>query len=354
MAKKLEAPGLGSKFEAELAEAGLSGFFLKVIERDDMDVEVLPTGLPRLDVVLHETKKGLALGRHVEIYSKDPEVGKTSLALQIGSHWQKMGKKVAIVDIEDTITEEYLVEMGYIVDPTEESGLIAPYLAKGFNSDTGEMLPAEQITDNVGLISRLVDLVIIDSIGALAKRADLEKEPGDSTMGGIGKIMWEHGRKYGHTKATKIWINQALPQIGVFSPAGIKYKTGGGNALPFFDSIKLELRLVEKLKGPKPAEDVYGVVVDVFTAKNKVSPPYRHVQLTYLNGQGFSPVWDLFEAALATKVIDKSGSWISFREERLGQGKLNAYDTIRASQELQDKIAKDLTDKLAEESANRG
>lgn len=332
MAKKtLEAPGLDDAFIEELAKVGLSGFFKKVLDREDMNVEVLTTGLPRLDVALHATLHGLALGRHVEIYSREPEVGKTSLALQIGAHWQSLGKKVAIVDIEDTITQEYLLELNYNLDPSPESGLFPPYLAKGFDEETGEILPAEEITDKVGVISRMVDLVIIDSIGALAKRADLEKEVGDSSMGGIGKIMWEHGRKYGHTRATKIWINQALPQIGVFSPAGIKYKTSGGNALPFFDSIKLELRLVEKLKGPKPEEDIYGVVIDVFTAKNKVSPPYKHVKLTYLNGEGFSPLWDMFEAAIANKIIEKSGSWFALNGERLGQGMLNAYDLIKSS-----------------------
>ena len=290
-----------------------------------------------MDFILHEGKRGVPVSRHIEIYSRDPEVGKTSLALQIGAHWQRLGKKVAIADIEDTITSDYLLELGYDLDPSEESGMYPPYLAKAFN-DQGEIRSAEEITDNIGNIARIVDLIIIDSIGALAKRADLEKQPGDSSMGGIGKTMWEHARKFGHTKATKIWINQALPQIGVFSPAGIKYKTSGGQALPFFGSIKLELRLVEKLKGPLPDEDIYGVVIDAFTAKNKVSPPYRHVKLTYLNGEGFSPTWDMFQAALSAKVIEKSGSWYSFKENRLGQGVLNAYNVIKNNKELQEQI----------------
>lgn len=334
-----------SEFDKELSAAGLAGFFQKVLDREDMTVEVLSTGLPRLDKALHATKLGLAKGRHVEIYSKDPEVGKTSLALQIGAEWQRAGQKVCIVDIEDTITENYLLELGYVLDPDPKSGMYPPYVAKGFDSETGETLPAEQITDNIGTVSRIVDLVIIDSIAALAKRADLEKEPGDSTMGGIGKIMYEHCRKHTHVKATRLWINQALPQIGVFSPAGIKYKTSGGNAIPFFDSIKLELRLVEKLKGPKPEEDVYGVVVDVHTAKNKVSPPYKHVKLTYLNGQGFAPVWDLLQEGITTKVVEKSGSWLSFEGERLGQGELKAFQLLKESPELQERIKKALEPK---------
>lgn len=342
MGKKTEALDLENAFEKELAEAGLVGFFRKVMDREDMNVDVLPTGLPRLDSVLHAKKLGLALGRRIEVFSKDPEVGKTSIALQIGSHWQSLGKKVAIVDIEDTITEDYLVELGYVLDPAEESGLYPPYVAKGFNEDTGEVLSAEEIADKVGAISRIVDLVIIDSIAALAKRADLEKDTGDSTMGGIGKILYEHCRKNTHVRATSIWINQALPQIGVFSPAGIKYKTSGGNAIPFFASIRLELRLVEKLKGKD--EDIYGVVIDVHTMKNKVSPPYKHVKLTYLNGEGFSPTWDLFEAAMAAKVFEKAGSWIKFGDQKW-QGELNVYAALKADAQLKEQVQTSLNAK---------
>jgi recombination protein RecA len=334
-------------FESELATLGLSDFFKKALDRDDMTVEVLSTGLPRLDKILHSTLLGLAKGRHLEIYSKDPETGKTSLALQIGANWQKQGQRVVIIDIEDTITTNYLIELGYDVDPSD--GKYAPYIAKGFNPETGETLSAEEITNNIGVISNVADLVIIDSIAALAKRADLEKDPGDATMGGIGKIMYEHCRKYNHVKATRIWINQALPQIGVFSPAGIKYKTSGGNAIPFFDSIKLELKLVEKLKKGKD-DDPYGVVIDVYTAKNKVSPPYKHVKLSYIDGEGFSSIYDLYQAALEAKVIEKSGSWFSFKDERLGQGELNTYQVVKVSDTLKTAIQDEL-DKLCQPPA---
>jgi len=337
MAKKavLEAPGLDSAFEQELAEAGLAGFFRKAIDREDMSVDCLGTGLPRLDKILHASKLGLARGRRVEVYSRDPEVGKTSISLGIGVAWQRAKQKVAIVDVEDTITNDYLAEVGYDLNPDPSTGMFPPYLAKGFDEETGEILSAEEIADKVGAISRIVDLVIIDSIGALAKRADLEKDAGDATMGGIGKILWEHIRKNTHVRATSIWINQALPQIGVFSPNGIKYKTSGGAAIPFFASIRLELRLVEKLK--KGDEDPYGVVVDVYTAKNKVSPPYKHVKLTYLDGEGFSPTWDLFEAALAAKVLEKSGSWIKFGDHKW-QGELTVYKALRDDANLRQQV----------------
>jgi recombination protein RecA len=352
MAKKvLEAPGLDDAFATELAESGLSDFFIKVLDRDDMSVDVLTTGLPRLDKILHAKKLGLPKGRCIEVFSRDPEVGKTSLALQIGAHWQSLGQKVAIVDVEDTITADYLIELGYTLDPAPGSNVYPPYLAKGFNSDTGEVLSAEEITDSVGKISKIVDLVIIDSIGALAKRADLEKEPGDSTMGGIGKILWEYFRKNTHTKATAVWINQALPQIGVFSPNGIKYKTSGGNSIPFHSTIRMELRLVEKLKDKN--DQVYGVVIDVHTMKNKVSPPLRNVKLTYLNGEGFSSAWDLFQSAIENKVIEKSGSWFSFAGERLGQGELNSYNLFRSNPELKERIAKALNTILEDESKTR-
>lgn len=335
------------QFAEELAEAGLSGFFRKVVDRDDMNVVVTSTGLPRFDQILHAKKQGMPNGRRVEVFSRDPEVGKTSIALQVGSHWQTLGKKVAIVDIEDTITEDYLVEMGYELDPEPSSGRFPVLLAKGFNEETGEVLSAEEITDQIGKISRVVDLVIVDSLGSLAKRADLEKEPGDATMGGIGKIMWEYCRKNSHVKATEIWINQALPQIGVFSPAGIKYKTGGGNAVPFFSSIRLELRLVEKLKDKN--DDIYGVVIDVHTMKNKVSPPYKHVKLTYINGEGFSPTYDLFEAAMTAKVFEKAGSWIKFGDQKW-QGDMNVYAALKADPALREQVAAELQKKLVPEA----
>lgn len=345
MAKKLES-NEQLQFEEQLAELGLSEFFKKALDRDDMSVEVLSTGLPRLDKILHSTLLGLPKGRHVEVYSKEPEVGKTSLALQIGSNWQKLGQKIAIVDIEDTITDNYLIELGYILDPDPNSNIYPPYIAKGYDSSSGEVLPAEEIADKIGAMSKIVDLIIIDSIGSLAKRADLEKDSGDSTMGGIGKIMWEHNRKFANSKATRIWINQALPQIGVFSPAGIKYKTSGGNALPFFDSIKLELRLVEKLKNKE--EDVYGVVIDVYTAKNKVSAPYKHIKLTYINGDGFSSAFDVFQSALEAKVIEKKGSWLVFGDEKY-QGELNFYNLMKTNPHIMEAVQKAL-DKHQEET----
>lgn len=334
MAKKstLEVPGFEDAFAKDLAENGLGEVFKRAADRDDMTVEVLTTGLPRLDQILHATKLGLARGRHIEIFSKDPEVGKTSIALQIGSHWQKLGQRVVIEDIEDTLTNDYLEEVGFILKPAPDSGMFAPYLAKGFNSETGELYTAEEVLDNTAKIARISDLVIVDSLGALAKRADVEKETGDpSQMGGIGKLMHEYKRKVAHIRATVIWINQALPQIGVFSPAGIKYKTSGGNALPTLSTIRLELYLAAKLKDKN--ENTFGVLIDVHTFKNKVSPPYKHVKLTYIDGEGFSVAWDLLEAAKALKVIEKSGSWLQFGDLRL-QGDMQFYQAMKADPEL--------------------
>lgn len=347
MAKTATKEVVANDFEKELAEHGLTGFFQNVLDRIDMNVEVLTTGLPRLDKALHENKLGLPLGRRIEIYSKDPEVGKTSLALQIGKEWQRQGKRVAIVDIEDTITTEYLQELGYVLDPEEGSNMYPVYLAKGFNEETGEVLSAEEIADKVGTISHIVDLVIIDSLAALAKRADLERDPNDASQpGGVGKILYDHCRKNTHVRATAIWINQALPQIGVFSPAGIKYKTSGGNAIPFFASIRIELRLVEKLKrGKEGEEEIYGVVIDAFTAKNKVSPPYKHVKITYLNGEGFSTIYDLWKAGLDAKVIEKSGGWFSINSERLGNGESKCYDLFKTNTHFQEAVQKALEEK---------
>lgn len=320
--------GIDEQFAKELAEQGLSGFFLKILERDDMSVETLTTGLPRLDKALYTSKPGLPKGRRIEIFSKDPEVGKTSIALQIGVAWQKLGMIVVIVDVEDTITEEYLVVLGYVLDPEPDSGMYPVRLMKAYDPDTGETMTAEAVCDLVGRVSKICDLTIVDSMAALAKKADLDRDVTNSSAqpGGIGKIMQDHCRRYAHTRATVIWINQALPQIGGYNPTGnIRYKTTGGNAIPFYSSIRLELRLDEKLKGKD--DEIYGVKIEVYVFKNKISAPYRRVLLTYINGKGFCPIWDTFEAAKKEGIIEKKGSWLSFGEEKT-QGDLEFYKSM--------------------------
>lgn len=342
MAKKIPAiVDLGDELTKTMATTGLDGFFQRATDRTDMEVLVTSTGLPRLDKFLHDKKCGLPHGKNIEVYSKDPEVGKTSISLQIASAWQKQGKKVCIIDVEGAVDNPYLELMGF--DMSEGK---APHVAKGYDPDTGEILPAETILGHIITASNLFDLVLVDSIGALVKRADLEKDVGSSGVGGVSKPMWDMFRKTTHMKATIIWVNQALPQIGGYNPSGVtKYKTGGGNALPFSAAIRLELRLKEKLKRPigKDKEEVYGVVISVLASKNKVSDPYNSIDLTYLNGEGFSATWDLFRAGLEAKVIEKSGSWFSFQGERLGQGELNAYELLKSTPDLQQKVKDALT-----------
>lgn len=334
MAKKaaLSAVGLDAEFQAELAKSGIAGIFKKIPDRSDMSVECVSTGLPRLDKILHSEKLGWPRGRDIEIYSKVPEVGKTTLGLDILRSAQAQGLKTAIVDIENTITDEYLIEQRIILDPDVNPDVYVPYLAKAYDPDTGTPLSAEDMLNAIGAISKIADLVLVDSMPGLAKKADLEKDANDPTApGGIGKLMFEHIRRNLKKKATVIWINQARVQIGGYNPTGnTRYKTAGGDAVPFFGSIRLELALVEKMKRTVgKEEDIYGVKVDVFTAKNKISPPYRHVLLTYLNGRGFDPIWDLFESAKKAEVIAKSGSWLSFGDFK-AQGDQSFYQQMIA------------------------
>jgi len=308
------ASGLNAELDKELAEAKMLNLVKFADEACDMSVEVFKTGFPQLDYVLHRKKLGCPLGRDVEIFSKDPEMGKTSLGLQLLAAAQRVKLRTAIDDVERTITDELLAMYGIVTDPKQSDVYAARVMCK-----EKKVLPAEVHLDTILAVSNIFDVILVDSIAALEKADDLAKSCGDNEgVGGVSKKMSAFCRKNVAKRATIIWINQTRMKVGPAGPAGPGTVTTGGRAMPFYASVRLVLTPAGMDWKIKQGEDVIGMKIKVFTDKNKVSPQFQFANLTYLFGKGFSSHYDYYELALKLGAVQKSSSWISFEiPERL-------------------------------------
>lgn len=340
MAKKEESIDLNEELDKELAGYKL-GDMLELAENiTDMSVNCTPTGFPQLDVILHSQLKGLPHGRDIEIFSKEPEVGKTSLGLQILQHWQSMGKRTLIIDVERTITVPFLNQLGIITN-TEDPNISAVRISRPTDA-----LAAEEILDLIKQTSRVFDLIVVDSIGAMDIKANLEKESDEAAkIGAMALLMSNFLRKNLAKRATIIWINQTRQIVGGYNPTGnIRYSTMGGRALPFFGSIRLELSVVEKLKDSE--ENVYALKTKIYTLKNKVSPPLQQAMLTYVLGEGFSVYYDYFDLALKLGIIEKKASWYIFGDNRI-QGDLAFYKRMKTNPELFEAVKTAISEEMS-------
>jgi len=283
--------------------------------------------------------KGLPHGRDIEVFSKEPEVGKTSLGLQILQHWQSLGKRTLIIDVERTITVEFLNQLG-IVTNTENPGIPAVRISR-----PSEAFSAEQVLDLVKDASKVFDLIVVDSIGAMDIKANLEKESDENAkIGAMALLLSNFLKKNVAKRATIIWINQTRQIVGGYNPTGqIRYSTMGGRALPFFGSIRLDLSIVEKLKDAN--DEVYALKTKVYTNKNKVSPPYKQAMLTYVLGEGFSVHFDYFDLALKLGIIQKKGGWYQYGDVRI-QGDLNFYKRMKQNNDLYTAIKASIEEEL--------
>jgi recombination protein RecA len=344
MAKKEEKVDLNQQLEQELAKFSF-GDMLDLAENiTDMSVECTPTGFPQLDVILHSQLKGLPHGRDIEIFSKEPEVGKTSLGLQILQQWQSLGKRTLIIDVERTITVEFLNQLG-IVTNTEDPGIPAVRISRPTDA-----LTAEQVLDLVKDASKVFDLIVVDSIGAMDIKANLEKESEENNkIGAMALLLSNFLKKNVAKRATVIWVNQTRQIVGGYNPTGnVRYATMGGRALPFFGSIRLELSIVEKLKDAN--DEVYALKTKVYTFKNKVSPPYKQAMLTYVLGEGFSVYYDYFDMALKLGIIQKKGGWYQYGDVKI-QGDLNFYQKMKTNSDLFISIKKSIEEELTNAGA---
>ncbi|MDA0705530.1 MAG: recombinase RecA [Proteobacteria bacterium] len=277
------------------------------------DIEVISTGSIGLDIALGVG--GVPRGRVVEIYGPEAS-GKTTLTLQIVAEAQKMGGTAAFVDAEHALDPSYAEKLGVNVDELLVS-----------QPDTGEQ--ALEITDML-VRSGAVDVIVIDSVAALTPKAEIEGEMGDSHMGLQARLMSQALRKLtGNIKrsnATVIFINQIRMKIGVMF--GSPETTTGGNALKFYSSVRLDIRRIGAIK---KGEEVIGNQTRVKVVKNKVAPPFKMAEFEILYGFGISREGEIIDLAVQHGLIDKAGSWYSYGSDRIGQGKENVREHLKAN-----------------------
>jgi recombination protein RecA len=296
------------------------GAIMRFSSEDILPVEVIPTGSLALDIALGVG--GVPRGRIVEIFGHESS-GKTTLALHIIAEAQKMGGSAAFVDVEHAIDPLYSKRIGVNM----EHLLIS-------QPDTGEQ--ALEIVETL-VRSNAIDVVVVDSVAALTPQAEIEGEMGDAHVGLLPRLMSKALRKLSgvtsKSKASIIFTNQIRQKIGVMF--GNPETTPGGLALKFHASVRLEIRRAETLKD---GDEMVGNRIRVKVAKNKVAPPFTQAEFEMIFGEGISKIGDLLDVATDQDIIQKSGAWFSYNNERLGQGRNNAKEYLVQHPEIIEEI----------------
>jgi recombination protein RecA len=307
------------------------GAIMKFGDKPNTGLDVLPTGALSLDLALGVG--GLPRGRVIEIYGPEAS-GKTTLTLNLIAQAQKTKGIAAFIDAEHALDPVYAKNLGVNIDEL----LIS-------QPDTGEQ--ALEITEQL-VRSGAVDIVVIDSVAALVPKAEIEGEMGDSHMGLQARLMSQALRKLtaivGKTRTTVIFINQLRQKIGVYM--GNPETTTGGNALKFYASVRLDIRRIEILK--KDGVE-YGNRVKCKIVKNKVAPPFRIAEFDILYGHGISVEGCILDVAADMGIVKKAGTWFSYGEQRLGQGREKARDYLKDNPPLMTEIDQAVRAKLAEQ-----
>jgi recombination protein RecA len=284
------------------------------------DIDVVSTGSLALDIALG--CGGVPLGRVVEIYGPESS-GKTTLTLEIIAQMQKTGGSAAFIDAEHALDPGYAEKIGVDVDELLVS-----------QPDTGEQ--ALEITDML-VRSGAVDIVVIDSVAALTPKAEIEGDMGDSHMGLQARLMSQALRKLtGNIKRSNtlvIFINQIRMKIGVMF--GNPETTTGGNALKFYASVRLDIRRIGAIK---KGEEVVGNETRVKVVKNKVAPPFKKAEFEILYGQGISFLGELVDLGVKYGFVQKAGSWYSYNNDKIGQGKDNVREFLRENPKIAEEI----------------
>lgn len=298
------------------------GAIMKLGEVKKVDIDAIPTGSLSLDIALGIG--GLPRGRVIEVYGPESS-GKSTLALHVAASTQRKGGTVAYIDAEHALDPQYAKRLGVNVD----SLLIS-------QPDTGEQ--ALEIVQTL-VQSSAVDLVVIDSVAALTPRAEIEGEMGDSHMGLQARLMSQALRKLtgsiSKTNTMVIFINQIRLKIGVMF--GNPEETTGGKALKFYSSVRIEVRRRAQIK---MGENIIGSRVYAKVVKNKVAPPFKVAEFDIMYNQGISYEGDLVDLGIKYKLIEKSGSWLSYGGMKLGQGREAAKMFLRQDK----KVAKEVAD----------
>ena len=305
------------------------GSIMKLGDKATVNVDAIPTGALSLDVALGIG--GVPRGRIIEIYGPESS-GKTTLAQHIVAECQKKGGIAAFVDAEHALDPEYARNLGVQVDDL----LIS-------QPDTGEQ--ALDITEEL-VRSGAVDIVVVDSVAALVPKAEIEGSMEDQQMGLQARLMSKALRKLtgiiGKTNTTVIFINQLRMKIGVMY--GNPETTTGGNALKYYASVRMEIKRIEGLKGD--GEDI-GNHVRVRVLKNKVAPPFRTAEFDIIFGKGICKIGNILDVAVNLDIVKKAGSWFSFNEEKLGQGRDKAKEFLAENPDILSTVETLVREKLA-------
>ncbi len=300
------------------------GSIMRFGDQANLNVDYIPTGSLALDVALGIG--GLPRGRIVEIYGPESS-GKTTLALHVVAEAQKRGGEVAFVDAEHALDPTYARALGVNV---EEMLISQP--------DTGEQ--ALEITEAL-VRSGAIDVIVVDSVAALVPRAEIEGEMGDSYVGLQARLMSQALRKLtgavGKTNTIVIFINQLREKVGVMY--GNPEVTTGGRALKFYSSVRIDVRRIETLKN---GSEVVGNRTRAKVVKNKVAPPFREAEFDIMYGEGISHFGELLDLGVKLELVQKSGSWFSIGETRIGQGRDAAKRYLQENPETADKLEADI------------
>ena len=311
------------------------GTVMRLGDRPEMNVDAIPTGSLALDAALGIG--GVPKGRIIEIYGPESS-GKTTLALHILAEAQKMGGEVAFVDAEHALDPVYAAALGVDTDNMLVS-----------QPDTGEQ--ALEITDAL-VRSGAVDAIVVDSVAALVPKQEIEGEMGDTFVGLQARLMSQALRKLAgtisKTNCVVIFINQLRMKIGVMY--GNPETTTGGNALKFYSSVRLDVRRVESIKD---GGNVVGNKTRVKVVKNKVAPPFREAYFDIMYGQGISKWSELVDLAVQMEIVQKSGSWFSMGDERIGQGKDSVKAFLLANPDVAEQVEAQVRANLIQGNATR-
>ena len=304
------------------------GTVMRLGDKPEMNVEAIPTGSLALDAALGIG--GVPKGRIIEIYGPESS-GKTTLALHILAEAQKQGGEVAFVDAEHALDPVYASALGVDIDNLLVS-----------QPDTGEQ--ALEITDAL-VRSGAVDAVVVDSVAALVPKQEIEGEVGATFVGLQARLMSQALRKLAGTNAKTncvvIFINQLRMKIGVMY--GNPETTTGGNALKFYASVRLDVRRVESIK---EGGNVIGNKTRVKVVKNKVAPPFKEAYFDIMYGQGISKWGELVDMAVQMDIIQKSGSWFSMGDERIGQGANSVKEYLQSNPEIAERVEAQVRENL--------
>ena len=300
------------------------GTVMRMGDREVVDIPAISTGSIGLDIALGIG--GVPQGRVIEIFGPESS-GKTTLTLQVIAECQKAGGTAAFIDAEHALDPLYAKKLGVNVD---ELLLSQP--------DTGEQ--ALEVTDML-VKSQSVDLLVIDSVAALTPRAEIEGEMGDHHVGLQARLMSQALRKITgniqRSNATVIFINQIRMKIGVMF--GNPETTSGGNALKFYSSVRLDIR---RIGAVKEGEEVIGNETRVKVVKNKVSPPFTKAEFQILYGKGINVEGEIIDFGQKLGLIEKAGSWYSYDDEKIGQGKTNASNFLRENKKIRNALVKQI------------